>query len=80
MHHSVNATMCHCISQFLNTLINSGTNSGLLGGDVHILEHAPSDVVNIVGVAGAKVTNLKLTQAAALVEMMASGPIIVIVS
>ena len=83
---SVNATVQCCISQQANdnksrgTLINGGVNGGLLGDHVQILEHVPNRFVNVSGVAGNKLTNLKLAQAAALVKTMEDGPIIVIMS
>ena len=47
---------------------------------MRILEHIPNGFANVTGVSGGKVTNLKLAQAAALVETMANGPIVVIMS
>ena len=85
-HHSVNAVVQHHISQQANNnesrgaLIDCGANGGLLGDDVWVLEHVPNGFVNVTGVAGDKLTNLKLAQAAALVQTMEDGPIIVIVS
>ena len=79
---SVNTTV-HCrISQQANNnnahgaLVDGGSNGGLLGDDVRILEHVPNGYVNITGVAGNKLPNHKLAQAAALVNTMEDGPII----
>ena len=84
-YHSVNATVrCH-ISQQGNdnkscgVLIDGGANGGLLGDDVRVLEHVPNRFVNITGVAGNELTNLKLAQAAALAQMMEDNPIIIII-
>ena len=76
---SVNATVQYCISQQASnnkgpgTLVDSGANGRLLGEDIHILEHFLNGFVNITGVAGNELTNLKLAQGAALVERMADG-------
>ena len=81
---SVNATVRYHISQQASdvkvrgSLVDGCANGGLLGDDVHILEHAPNGYVNITGVAGNEIANLKLAQAAALVDTMADGPIILI--
>ena len=61
-------------------LVDSRANGGLFGNDVHVLEHAPNGFMNVTGIAGNEVTNLKLAQAAASVETMADCPIVVIVS
>ena len=52
------------------SLIDGGANGGLLGSDARILEHVPNSYVSITGVAGNEITNLKLAQAAALVDLM----------
>ena len=62
------------------SLVDGGANGGLLGEDVRILEHIPNSYVSITGVASNEITNLKLAQAAALVDVMADGPIILIMS
>ena len=83
---SVNNTARYRISQqgsdnkARGSLIDGGANGGLLGSDVCILEHVPNSYVSITGVAGNEITNLKLAQAAALVDMMADGPVILIMS
>ena len=83
---SVNNAVRHRISQqgsddkARGSLIDGGANGGLLGGDVRILEHIPNSLFSIAGVAGNEITNLKLAQAAALVDTMADGPIILIMS
>ena len=51
-----------------------------MGDDVRILEHAPNGFMNVTGVAGDELANLKLVQAAASVNTMADGPIIVVMS
>ena len=81
---SINAAVHYHISQQANNskargaLVDSGANGGLLGEDARILEHVLNDYVNITGVAGNKLANLKLAQAAALVNTMEDGPIIII--
>ena len=81
---SVNATVQYRISQQANNnksrgaLIDGGANGGLLGDNVQVLEHVPNRFVNITGVAGNELTNLKLAQAAALVQTMEDGLIVVI--
>ena len=61
-------------------MIDGGAHGGLQGEDVRVLEHIPNGYVNITGVAGNEIANLKLAQAAALVDTMADGPIILIMS
>ena len=84
--HSANAMEHCCTSQQTNdnkvcaALVDGGANGGLLGEDMHILEHFPNGFVNVTGVAGDELANLKLTQATASVKTMADGPIIVIMS
>ena len=86
MHHSINAVVHCCVSQQVSNnkargaLIDGGASDGLLGEDVHILEHTTNGFVNITGVAGDEVANLQLAQATAFVETMADGPIVVIMS
>ena len=63
-----------------SALVDSGANGGLLGEDMQILDHAPNGLMSVTGAVGNEVTNLKLAQVAASVEMMADGPIIVIMS
>ena len=81
---SVNTAVRYRISQQASdiktrgSLIDGGANGGLLGEDVRILEHVPNEHMNITGVASNEIANLKLAQAAALVETMADGPIILI--
>ena len=81
---SINAVVrCHISQQANNNkargaLVDGGANGGLLGEDTRILEHVPNGYVNITGVAGNELANLKLAQAAALVDTMADGPIIVV--
>ena len=78
--------MRYCISQqgsdnkARGSLIDGGANDGLLGSDVRILEHVPNSYVSVTGVAGNEIANLKLAQAAALVDTMADGPVILIMS
>ena len=81
---SVNNTVRYRISQqgsdnkARGSLIDGGANGGSLGGNVRILEHVPNSYVSITGVAGNKITNLKLAKVAALVDTMADGPVILI--
>ena len=83
-YHSVNAMVRCCISQQPNnnkvcgSFVDGGANGGLLEEEVCILEHVPNGYVNITGMVGNKLTNLKLAQAAALVETVADGPIVII--
>ena len=83
---SINAATHHCMSQQANNnkvcgaLVDRGANGGLLGDGIRILEHILNGFVNVTGIAGNKLTNLKLAQAAALMETMADGAIIVIMS
>ena len=80
---SVNAMVRHCICLQANndmacgTLVDGGANGGLLGEDMRILEHNLNGHVNIIGMAGDDLTNLRLVQAAALVNTVADGPIVV---
>ena len=45
---------------------------------MQILEHVPNGCVNITGMAGNELANLKLAQTASLVNTMEGSPIIVI--
>ena len=61
-------------------LVDGGANGGLLGDDVRIIEYVEGAHVDITGVGDAEVKGLKIAQAAAKVDTVADGPIIVIMS
>ena len=64
----------------LGALVDGGANGGLLGADVRILEYVEGAHVDITGVGESELKGLKIAQAAAKVDTVADGPIIVIMS
>ncbi len=64
----------------IGALVDGGANGGLLGADVRLIEYVEHATVDITGVGDAEVKGLKIAQAAAKVETVQDGPIIVIMS
>ena len=61
------------------SLVDGGANGGLLGDDVLILEYVDGAKVDVTGIADSEVSDLKIAQAAGLVETV-DGPVILIMS
>ena len=62
------------------SLVDGGANGGLLGDDVRVLEYVEGAHVDVTGIADSEVNGLKIAQAAGIVDTVADGPIIVIMS
>ena len=68
------------IGRNLGALIVGGTNFGLAGADVHVLETVPHVRVDISGISDNTMESLPIVQCAALVDMVDEGKIILIMS
>ena len=60
------------------SLINGGTNGGMLGSDVRVLEFVDGVTVDVTGINETKMTGLKVATGAGLTQTIEDGPIILI--
>ena len=68
------------IGRNLGALIDGGTNGGLAGADVHVLETVPHVQVDVSGIMDNTMESLPIVQCAALVDMINEGNVILIMS
>ena len=68
------------IGRNLGALIDGGTNGGLAGADVRVLETVPHVQVDISGITDNTMESLPIVQCAALVEMVDKGKVILFMS
>ena len=61
------------------SLVDGGANGGLLGDDVKILECVEGIKIDVTGINNSEVKDLRVAQAAGLVETL-DGPVILIMS
>ena len=83
MGRSVNEAVRYTIANIgrnLGALIDGGTNGGLAGADVHVLETVPHVRVDVSGITDNTMESLPIVQCATLVDMVDKGKIILIMS
>ena len=83
MGRSANEAVCYSIANIgrnLGALVEGGTNGGLAGADVRVLETEPHVQVDISGITEDTMESLPIVQCAALVDTVDEGKIILIMS